>query len=256
MIDLRKLHFSYEGSAVLADIDLSLGSGELVSIIGPNGAGKSTLLRIVAGLLTPTKGSASVFGKAPAQSDRLALAKRMAHLAQSYRMAFPFTAIEVVLMGRYAHKKSGILGRDSADDKTRATEALKRCDVQGLANRRFHELSGGEQRRVRIAQALCQEAELLLLDEPTAGLDPQHARDLFAIVRGECDAKRSCLLVTHDLNLAARYSDRLLLLHKGKALALGPPADVLTSSELQDAFRMQLQHGVLPDGQTPYVVPY
>ncbi len=256
MIDLRQLHFSYRGSPVLKGIELSLEPGELVAIIGPNGAGKSTLLRIVAGLLTPTEGTALVLGESPSKSNRLRLAKRMAHLAQSYRMAFPFTALEVVLMGRYAHSKGGFFGRDSDDDHERAMAALERCDVQGLADQRFHELSGGEQRRIRIAQALCQEAELLLLDEPSAGLDPQHARDLFQIVRSECDAKRSCLLVTHDLNLAARYADRLLLVHRGEQLALGSPSEVLTSTSMQDAFEMQLQHGILPDGQTPYVVPY
>ncbi len=256
MIEVAQLSFSYEGTEVLREIDLKLGPGELVAIIGPNGAGKSTLLRVIAGLLKPSEGKILVLGEAPSKSNRLQLAKRMAHLAQGYRMAFPFRAIEVVLMGRYAHGKRGFFGGDSAADLELARAALKRCDVLDLAERRFHELSGGEQRRVRIAQALCQEAELLLLDEPSAGLDPQHARDLFEILRAECDAKRSCLLVTHDLNLAARYADRLLLLHKGKQLALGEPKEVLTSSALQDAFTTKLQHGVLPDGKTPYVVPY
>lgn len=256
MIDLRQLHFAFDGSPVLRGIDLKLRAGELVAIIGPNGAGKSTLLRIVAGLLSPSQGSAEVLGMDPSQSNRQALAKRMAHLAQSYRMAFPFTALEVVLMGRYAHNKRGLFGRDSAEDRELALAALERCDVLDLAQRRLHELSGGEQRRVRIAQAMCQEAELLLLDEPSSGLDPQHARDLFEIIRAECDKQSGCLLVTHDLNLAARYADRLLLLHKGEQLELGSPKEVLTSPRLQEAFTMQLEHGTLPDGQTPYVVPY
>ena len=256
MIDLRKLHFAYEGTQVLRGIDFTLKAGELVAIIGPNGAGKSTLLRIVAGLLKPSEGSATVLGMDPSGGKRRDLAKRMAHLGQSYRMAFPFTALEVVMMGRYAHSKRGIFGGDSASDHTLALAALKRCDVEDLAHRRFHELSGGEQRRVRIAQALCQEAELLLLDEPSSGLDPQHARDLFQILRSECDEGRSCLLVTHDFNLAARYADRLLLLHKGVPLASGTPNEVLSGSALQEAFTMQLSRGVLPDGKTPYVVPY
>ncbi len=256
MIDLRQLEFAFDGTPVLKGIDFQLQAGEMVAVIGPNGAGKSTLLRIVAGLLEPTKGSATVLGLNPFRSKPQVLAKRMAHLAQGYRMAFPFSVLEVVLMGRYAHGKSGLFGRDSKRDRKLALAALTRCDVLDLADRRLHELSGGEQRRVRIAQAMCQEAELLLLDEPSSGLDPQHARDLFAIIRAECDADRACLLVTHDLNLAARYADRLLLLHKGEQLALGSPKEVLTSERLQSAFTMQLQHGVLPDGKTPFVVPY
>lgn len=256
MIALQELQFAYDGTQVLKDIDFQLDPGELVAIIGPNGAGKSTLLRIVAGLLEPTGGSAQVLGAVPSASRRPELAKRMAHLAQNYRMAFPFTALEVVMMGRYAHSKKGFFGRESPGDRELALAALKRCDVLELAQRRLHELSGGEQRRVRIAQALCQEAELLLLDEPSSGLDPQHARDLFQIIRSECDEGRGCLLVTHDFNLAARYADRLLLLHKGNKLACGSPSEVLTSSALQEAFTVQLQRGVLPDGQTPYVVPY
>lgn len=256
MIDLRQLRFAFDGTQVLKGIDLKLEAGEMLAIIGPNGAGKSTLLRIVAGLLEPTAGSVTVLGMNPFRSDRQALAKRMAHLAQSYRMAFPFTVLEVVLMGRYAHSKPGLFGRESSKDRALALAALEKCDALDLADRRLHELSGGEQRRVRIAQAMCQEAELLLLDEPSSGLDPQHARDLFEIISAECDAERACLLVTHDLNLAARYADRLLLLHKGEQLELGSPKEVLTSERLQSAFTMQLQHGVLPDGQTPYVVPY
>lgn len=256
MIDLRQLQFAFAGTQVLQGIDFQMKAGELVAIIGPNGAGKSTLLRIVAGLLTPSHGTVHVFGSPPTTGNRRATAKRMAHLSQSYRMAFPFTALEVVLMGRYAHSSRRLLGSDSARDRELALAALRRCDVLDLAHRRLHELSGGEQRRVLIAQALCQEAEILLLDEPSAGLDPQHARDLFEMVRSECEDKRSCLLVTHDLNLAARYADRLLLLHHGKQLALGSVQEVLASSSLQDAFSVQLERGVLPDGQTPYVVTY
>jgi iron complex transport system ATP-binding protein len=256
MIDLRQIQFAFAGTRVLHGIDLQLSAGELVAIIGPNGAGKSTLLRIVAGLLSPSEGTARVLGMDPFHARRLDLAKRMAHLAQSYRMAFPFTALEVVMMGRYAHSRRGIFGRESKRDRELALAALTRCDAASLAHRPLHQLSGGEQRRVRIAQALCQEAELLLLDEPSSGLDPQHARDLFQIVRAECDGGRSCLLVTHDLNLAARYADRLLLLHQGKQLACDGPAEVIASSALQDAFTMQIEHGLLPDGKTPYVVPY
>lgn len=255
MIELRQVAFAYAGRQVLRSIDLAQAPGEVLAIVGPNGAGKSTLLRIVAGLLAPSSGSAKVFNSPPHGKGRAQLARRMAYLSQSYRMAFPFSALEVVLMGRYAHNRRGLLRLDSADDHKLAMAALARCQVQDLAHRRLDELSGGEKRRVLIAQALCQEAELLLLDEPTAGLDPKHARDLFAMLRSECASGRAVVVVTHDLNLAARYADRLLLLHNGEQAALGPASDVLASEAIQRAFAIDLHRGTLPDGTTPFVVP-
>ncbi len=255
MIELSQIQFAYAGNQVLGGIDLQVEPGELIAIVGPNGAGKSTLLRIIAGLLTPSAGTLKVFGKPPMEQERNQLARRLAYLSQSYRMAFPFTVLEVVLMGRYAHNRSGLLRLDRAADRELAMAALARCEVQDLAQRRLDELSGGERRRVLIAQALCQEAELLLFDEPTAGLDPKHAIDLFSMLQSECKNKRSVLIVTHDLNLAARFADRLLLLHDGKQLALGPSAEILASAAITEAFSIELHRGTLPDGVTPYVVP-
>jgi len=255
MIDLAQISFGYRDVPVLRGVDFAMQAGQMVAIVGPNGAGKSTLLRIVAGLLD-YKGNARVFGQDPRATGRKELARRMAYLAQSYKLAFSFRAIEVVLMGRYAHSGKGLLGLDSVTDHELAMKALRRCDVGELAERAYNELSGGEQRRVLIAQALCQEAELLLLDEPTAGLDPRHARDLFAMVRGECDEGRSALVVTHDLNLAARYCHRLLLLDGGTHAALGTPKSVLGSQAMRDAFSVDLHLGTLGDENIPYVIPY
>lgn len=255
MIELRQVGFAYAGREVLRSINLALAPGEVLAIVGPNGAGKSTLLRIVAGLLAPTSGSVNVFGGPPSGKGRTGLARRMAYLSQSYRMAFPFSALEVVLMGRYAHNRRGFFRLDSAEDHKLAMAALARCEVQELAHRRLDQLSGGEQQRVLIAQALCQEAELLLLDEPTAGLDPKHGRDLFAMLRGESASGRGVLVVTHDLNLAARYADRLLLLHNGQQAALGPANKVFTSKAIENAFAIELHRGTLPGGAIPFVVP-
>tara|TARA_R110002096_G_scaffold435826_2_gene663566 strand:+ start:98791 stop:99558 length:768 start_codon:yes stop_codon:yes gene_type:complete len=255
MIELAHIEFGYRDSPVLRGVDFEMKAGEMIAIVGANGAGKSTLLRIVAGLLGCT-GTVRVFGRDPRATGRRELAKRMAYLAQSHKLAFSFRAIEVVLMGRYAHTGKGLLGLDSSADHEFAMSALRRCDVEALAERAYNELSGGEQRRVLIAQALCQEAELLLLDEPTAGLDPRHARDLFSMVRSECDAGRTALLVTHDLNLAARYCHKLLLLDGGKDAALGAPVSVLSSSAMREAFSIDLHVGTLGDENIPYVVPY
>ncbi len=255
MIELAKIDFAYRGTKVLHDIDFRMKAGQLVAIIGPNGAGKSTLLRVVAGLLS-CSGKVRVLGHDPHMQNRREMARRTAYLAQSYRMAFSFRVIEVVLMGRYAHANRGLLGLDSQEDYELATLALRRCDVEMLAERAFDELSGGEQRRVLIAQALCQEAELLLLDEPTGGLDPRHARDLFSMVRDECDGGRSALVVTHDLNLAARYADQLLLLDDGQRTCLGAPRDVLASDAMRKAFSIDLHLGTLGTENIPYVIPY
>lgn len=255
MIELSQIDFAYRGTTVLHGIDFQMNAGQLVAIIGPNGAGKSTLLRVVAGLLS-CSGKVGVLGEDPSVQNRRKMARRTAYLAQSYRIAFSFRAIEVVLMGRYAHTGRGLLGLDSQADYELATQALRRCDVEPLAERAFDELSGGEQRRVLIAQALCQEAELLLLDEPTGGLDPRHARDLFSMVRDECDAGRSALVVTHDLNLAARYADQLLLLDNGRRTALGAPRDVLASDAMRKAFAVDLHLGTLGTEKIPYVIPY
>lgn len=255
MIELAHIDFAYRNNPVLRDVDFSMQAGKMVAIIGPNGAGKSTLLRVVAGLID-CDGDALVFGEQPQRQRRRDIARRMAYLQQSHRLAFSFRAIEVVLMGRYAHSGKGLLRLDSKSDRELASQALRRCDVEALADRSFDELSGGEQRRVLIAQALCQEAELLLLDEPTAGLDPRHARDLFSMVRSECDEGRSALVVTHDLNLAARYCHELLLLNDGRRVALGPPETVLASQAMRDAFSIDIHLGTLGAEKIPYVIPF
>jgi iron complex transport system ATP-binding protein len=258
MIELRQTDFAFAERAILKSVDFDMKAGELVAIIGPNGAGKSTLLKVIGGLLRASAGSVRVWQRDPYTERRRELAKRMAYLSQSYRMAFPFRAIEVVLMGRYAHNRRGILGLDSEGDHELALQALKQCDVAELAERRIDQLSGGEQRRVLIAQALCQGAELLLLDEPTAGLDPKHARNLFALLRAQTHSKeqvKSCLVVTHDLNLAARFADRILLLEQGERVALASPDELLTSGAAERVFGVHLQCGTLPNSQQ-YVVPY
>jgi len=256
MLHLHQIQFAFGDNLILDNVDLSLGVGECVAIVGPNGAGKSTLLRLVAGLLEASSGDISVLGNNPYRANRQRQARRLAYLSQHYRMAFPFTAIEVVLMGRYAHSSRGFPGRDRSPDRELALAALKRCNVEEFADREIDKLSGGEQRRVLIAQALCQGSELLLLDEPTAGLDPSHAQDLFRLVAQECESERSCLLVTHDLNLASRFCTKILLIDSGRRLILDTPAVVLDSDELRDSFSVNLHRGELPDNQGPYVVPY
>ncbi len=255
MVELDGVDFRYRGATapVLAAVDLRLGPGELACVVGPNGAGKSTLLRLIAGLCAPERGQVRAFGLDPARTPRRALARRLAMVPQTYRLAFAFRAIDVVLLGRTAH--AGRLAFDSPADRTAAARAMERCDVLALADRRFDELSGGEQRRVLLAQALAQEAALILLDEPTAALDPAHAIALFEALRAERAAGRTALVVTHDLNLAARFADRVVLLDGGRRVGDGEPLAVLASEQARAAFGVPLHVGRLPGADLPYAVP-
>jgi iron complex transport system ATP-binding protein len=243
------------GRDVVAGVGARVTAGELVAVVGPNGAGKTTLLRLVAGFLAPShgRGRVRVFGADPAHTDRRALAKKLAYVPQRYELAFPFTALEVVLVGRYPHRRGP--GLDSADDLAIARAAMARFDLTGLDDRRFDQLSGGEQRRVLLAQAACQGASCLLLDEPTAALDPAHARAVFAGLRAQTDEGAAVLLVTHDLNLAARYATCLWVMDGGHLTARGRPEEVLAGGAIRSAFAIDFLVGKLPDDAGAFVVP-
>jgi iron complex transport system ATP-binding protein len=229
-----------------------VSAGELVVVVGPNGAGKTTLLRVLAGLLPVSAGNVRCFGRDPAAADRRVIAADLAYLPQHYELAFPFRVEDVVLLGRYASQRG--LGLASADDLAAARSAMAACDVLELADRRFDELSGGEARRVILAQALCQGARCVLLDEPTAGLDPAHARSVLARLRERCDAGAAAVVVTHDLDLALRFATQMWLVAEGALAAKGTPAAVLASAATRAAFQLEIHVGTLPNGQ-PFAVP-
>ncbi|HET9622802.1 MAG TPA: ABC transporter ATP-binding protein [Kofleriaceae bacterium] len=237
---------------IVRGVTAAVNAGELVVIVGPNGAGKTTLLRAIAGLVAPAAGAIRVAGLEPHRAPRRQTARALAYLPQHYELAFPFAVEEVVLLGRYAHQRG--LGMAGDDDLAAARAAMAACDVAHLAARRFDALSGGEARRVIIAQALCQGAQGLLLDEPTAGLDPAHARAIFAMVRAQCAAGAAAVLVTHDLDLALRFAHQLWLVADGALAARGAPADVLASEATRAAFGLTLHLGTLPSGER-FAVP-
>jgi iron complex transport system ATP-binding protein len=180
------------------------------------------------------------------------IARELAYLPQAYELAFPFIVEEVVLLGRYANQRG--LGLPSEADLTAARAAMQACDVAHLAQRRFDELSGGEARRVILAQAVCQGAKCLLLDEPTAGLDPAHARAVFEMLRAQCDAGSAAVICTHDLDLALRYGHTMWLVADGHLAARGTPADVLASAATRAAFAVEIHVGELPSGRR-FAVP-
>jgi iron complex transport system ATP-binding protein len=241
------------GSAdVVRGVTATVSEGELVVVVGPNGAGKTTLLRALAGLLPVSGGHVRVFDRDPAVSARRTIARDLAYLPQQYELAFPYLVEEVVLLGRFSHQVG--LGIPADADLTAARTAMTACDVIHLASRRFDELSGGEARRVILAQALCQGARCVLLDEPTVGLDPAHARAVFELMRAQCARAHAAIVVTHDLDLALRYGDQMWLVADGVLTARGTPADVLAHPATRAAFGVEIHVGALPSG-APFAVP-
>ena len=242
---VRDLVFAYDRDAVLRGATFTVQAGSFVALIGPNGAGKSTLLRVLLGLLRPASGVVQVFGGPP--GDR---AHPIGYVPQRVRLpaGFPLSVAEVVLMGCYG--KLGLLHRPQAADRALAAETLVRVGMGEQAGRRFSELSGGQQQRVLIARALAGEPGLLILDEPTAGLDPAARARFYALV---CDLQHSdgltVLCASHDLQVLAEHANTLVLLD-GDVLTEGPPAVVLESAALERAYAFPAPHAhsVTPTG--------
>jgi iron complex transport system ATP-binding protein len=221
-------------AAALDGVDLELRDGELVAVVGPNGGGKTTLLRALLGTVPLASGEALVQGRPVAGLPRSELAQVIGALPQREEPAFALRVEEFVLMGRYAHL--GPFAPPRAEDHAQVREALTRADAWGLRTRSIDTLSGGEWQRVRVARALAQAPRALVFDEPTAALDVRHAMELLELNRTLVGEGIGALVVTHELNLAARFADRILLLAGGKVVAAGRPADVLTDAILRRVF--------------------
>jgi iron complex transport system ATP-binding protein len=254
VLAVRDLNLFFARAHVLKDLSLQVAAGEFFVIIGPNGSGKTSLLRVLANLLRPSSGRVELFGRPLAGYSRRQLAKKLALVPQQVPLDFPFRVQETVLMGRAPHL--GLMGVEGPADHEIARQAMEFTDVCHLAGRRLDQLSGGERQRVIIARALCQEPEIILLDEPTASLDPAHqvqVMDLMERLRRERGI--TVLMVSHDLNLAAMYGHRLLLLQEGRAAATGRPAEVLNGPLLAESYGCPMQVDVNPLGGVPRVLP-
>ena len=238
--------------AVLAGVDLSVAPGEVVGVLGRNGAGKTTLLRVACGALEPDAGRVLLEGRALASLDRRERARSVALVPQDTQVPFSFSVAELVLMGRTPHL--GFLGFEGAHDLDVARAALDRMGIAALADRSVLTLSGGERQLAMVARALAQQPRLLLLDEPTAFLDLRHRLEVLTVVRELAAAGASALVVSHDLGIAARFCDRLVLLGNGQILASGPPREVLTPETLRAAFGIEAEVSLATDG-VPVVVP-
>ncbi|MGH9833580.1 MAG: ABC transporter ATP-binding protein [Blastocatellia bacterium] len=251
MLQLRDVSFSYERPA-LSGVTLEIRAGELVALLGPNGAGKSTLLALALGALKPQSGEALFQGLPVAEFSRREIARRMAMVAQQGDVRFPLTAIEFVLAGRFAHTSA--IGFDSPQDVEIAMQALCDTDAEQFAHRRFNQLSSGERQRVVLARALAQQPRLLLLDEPTANADIAHQISLLGLVRELTREKKlGALVVTHEINLAAEFADRVALIKNGCLVACGAPREVMTDESLSALFETPLLVDRHPQSGNPRV---
>jgi iron complex transport system ATP-binding protein len=244
----------YGGTAVLRDLSFDLRSGEMLTIVGPNGAGKSTLLRVASGSLRPWHGNVNLLERPLSSYHRRELARLVATVPQENQVAFSFTALEIVLMGRAPHL--GLFHFETGQDLAAAYSAMERFELLDLAHRPINELSGGERKRVFLARALAQEPRVIFLDEPTAFLDLRHAADILVEFRKLCADRGLAVAATmHDLNAAASYANRVLLLNNGAVVACGSPNDVLTAQNLEHVYRLKVQISRNPVTGTLVIFP-
>jgi iron complex transport system ATP-binding protein len=251
LIELKNVSFAYGTQPVLRGISLSVREGEMLGIIGPNSSGKSTLLRLLAGVLRPSSGSVTVGGESICNLRRREAAKIVSFVPQETPVSFPFTVFEIVLMGRTPYLSP--LSFEKEEDYRIAHEALKETDTYDLRERYLDELSGGERQLVIMARALAQETPVMLLDEPIAFLDIRHQVDIFEIIaRLNRERSRTVVIVSHDLNLAALYCNRLVLLGGGGVAADGAPEEVFSSPVLQEVYGVRMTVSAGPGGR-PFV---
>jgi len=255
----RAAGFRYPGREVeaIADVDCAIAAGELTGLLGPNGAGKSTFARLLLGLGRPTRGQVLYRGREAHAWPREEMARHVGFVPQGEEMAFPLRARQIVAMGRYPHL--GPWRAEGEEDRRIIAEALGDVEGAELEDRRFDSLSGGERQRVRIARALAQQGSALVLDEPSAGLDIRHEVELFVLCNRLVAAGRTVVIVTHNLGLAARLTDRVLLFDQGRLAAAGEPRDVLTEESLSRVYGWPVDVVVHPgpglDAGSPLVVP-
>lgn len=260
LLEARRLVYAYPGGLRALDgVDLVLQPGELAVAIGPNGSGKSTLIKLLAGLIEPLAGNVSIAGRPLASFAPRERAREIAVVPQFLPALPEVRVLDFVLGGRYAR-----LDRWKsihAEDRRSVTAALDECDAADLADRSMTELSGGQRQRVLVARALAQEARLLLIDEPTNALDPEHQIRTFELVLRLRSTNRTALVVTHDLSLASQYATRLFLLQQGRIVAEGDVEHVLRPEVLAPVYGQNLYFGRWPadatrrDSGRPFVLP-
>lgn len=253
MLVIQDVHFSYGNGLVLQGMELSIRPGERVGLLGPNGSGKTTLIRLAGGALAPSRGQIQVDGREVHRYPRRQLARKLAVVPQELHVPFAFTVLDMVLLGRTPFLPA--FAAETEVDRAMARRCMELTETLDLANRPFNELSGGERQRVVLAMALAQEPKLLLLDEPTVHLDISHQVQMLELVQRLNREEGITVLATmHDLNLAALYFPRLVLMHRGRVVADGAPSEVLQPRHLEAVFGGHVQVQKHPTRDVPHVV--
>ena len=251
-LSVEKVTVRAGSRTILDSLSCAVRAGDFLGVIGPNGAGKTTLLKSLCNLVPVNGGEISIFDRPLADYSRRLLAVTLALVPQVLSLEFAFTVEETVLMGRAPHL--GLLAREGREDHAIARQAMAFTDVAHLAGQRLDQLSGGERQRTMIARAICQRPRIMLLDEPTAALDPSHQLRIMELLqRLRQEENMTVVMVSHDLNLAAMYASRILLLKDGTALCGGSPAEILTPDNLHRAYGCAMHVDVHPGTGTPRV---
>ena len=249
-LKVKDVTFSYGSVPVLKDVFMAVGTTEMLGVLGPNGAGKSTLLKCIDRILSPQKGCISLDGLDITKMSQIELAKKIGYIPQSLSHVFSATVFDTVLLGRRPH----LNWRTSEKDTEAVLETLQMLHIEDLAMRDINELSGGQRQKVFIARALTQEPDLLLLDEPTSNLDIRHQLEVMHTIKSIVRKKGiSAILAIHDLNLAARYADRIIMMHNGTIFSDGDPTYVLTRDNIKWVYGVDAEVNY-NDGR-PYIVP-
>ena len=240
MLKAKNITVAYGVCEVISGVSLEAKAGEIIALLGANGAGKTTLLRALNGAIPILKGEILLDEKPLAQFSRREIARKIAVVAQETELKFPVTVLEFVLAGRFA-QSAGAFGWETEDDIEIARKYLIETDLAGFEKRLMNQLSGGERQRAVFARALAAEASIFLLDEPTANLDLAHQVSLLRLMQKKCKTQETAaVVITHDLNAAAEFADRILLLKLGKVVAAGKPGEVLTEENLRETFGVRV----------------
>lgn len=251
ILEARGVSVVRGGRRILDSATVAIAPGTLTAIVGPNGSGKSTLLRALTGLWSPASGSVTLNGQPIAAMPRREMARRLSFLPQDTRCDFAFTVQEMVAMGRHPHR--GRFEPERESDRHAIDEAIATCDLEDLRLRTVDRLSGGERQRVAIARCLATEPDAILLDEPTAHLDLEHALSIVSLCRALADAGRTVALATHDLGTVVRYATHVLVLQHGRVAGFGTPADVLTPQMCKEVFSVNTEILTTAQGSRAFV---
>lgn len=248
-IKIDGLEFSYTSAKILSDVTFELEGAKFVSILGPNGVGKSTLIHCINKILIPTGGHVFLDGKDNRDITLKEMAKSVGYVPYSSNDTFPLSVVDTVLMGRHPHSNWKSVDKDL----DAVYDALKELEITDLATRSFNELSAGQHQKVMLARGLVQEPKILLLDEPTSNLDIRHQIEVTKMLKRLSKEKNILvIMICHDINIAVRYSDEVIMMHNGTIHAIGKPSDVITAESLETVYGVKAK--IIEEGGSPYVV--